>query len=332
MLVTGSRDYTARLWDIRNSAEIEPPLRHESWVFHAEFSPDGARILTASHDRSARVWAVGTHLPVARPMDHRDGVRRASFSPDGTMIVSGANDETVVLWDAASGRPLQAKFNHDKQVMDVAFDSSGRRLATADYGGTVKIWDIEPVSGVELGNTWFSADGARYVTMGKGEFSVFDSLSRAALAERVPVTETNVSVRFTTDGQRLVFVSHGSNGLSVCVADSRSAFRPGEWRRLGNVKNFEPSPDGQIAYGVAGTNFVFWNLNTGAMVAGPEPVPFKQPLPRAVFSKNGRSVALLGKARVHATAPRRPNHSGLNSERTAVKCSTEYSRAMESNC
>ena len=48
---------SARLWD----SEGKPPgvlVGHTSWVFHAEFSPDGSRIVTASDDMAARLFRV----------------------------------------------------------------------------------------------------------------------------------------------------------------------------------------------------------------------------------------------------------------------------------
>jgi hypothetical protein len=35
------------------------PMKHDDWVFSAQFSPDGQRVVTASEDQTARVWATG---------------------------------------------------------------------------------------------------------------------------------------------------------------------------------------------------------------------------------------------------------------------------------
>jgi len=46
-------------------------------VYHAAFSPDGARILRASWDKTGLRQARGS-------FDHQDGVYYAAFSPDGS--------------------------------------------------------------------------------------------------------------------------------------------------------------------------------------------------------------------------------------------------------
>ena len=59
-MVTASRDNTARLWDAATGKEVIPPLKHESFVLHASFSPDGQRVVTASYDQTARLWDAAT--------------------------------------------------------------------------------------------------------------------------------------------------------------------------------------------------------------------------------------------------------------------------------
>jgi len=52
-----SYDGTARLWDSEGKP-LAVLVGHTSWVFHAEISPDGSRILTASDDNTARLYRV----------------------------------------------------------------------------------------------------------------------------------------------------------------------------------------------------------------------------------------------------------------------------------
>ncbi|HMJ92271.1 MAG TPA: WD40 repeat domain-containing protein, partial [Candidatus Acidoferrum sp.] len=273
-------------------------LQHGLWVLHGEFSPDGARVVTTSHDRSVRVWDVRTHQMIGRPMDHRDGVRRASFSPDGSKIVSGANDETVVLWNSQTGRPLRAKVNHDKPVMDVAFDPSGRLLATADHGGTVKVWDTESMPMIEAGDTHFSADGRRSVTIANGSFSISETVSRVVLATNISLDRPVVEAIFSADGDRLVFHSRTGAESWVCVADRAAGFRPRQWFAIGAATNLASS-DGSVAFVATpgAKEFSLWNLSTSTRIS--EPVRVSSRKPRAAFSADGSIVAVLDAKRVH---------------------------------
>jgi WD40 repeat protein len=62
VLLTGSDDQTARLWDARTGKPIGPPLQHQAPVKAVAVSPDGGSALTGSWDHTARVWRVPTRV------------------------------------------------------------------------------------------------------------------------------------------------------------------------------------------------------------------------------------------------------------------------------
>jgi WD40 repeat protein len=58
LLLTGSLDGTARLWDAETGKSIGLPLVHQGGVISVAFAPDGVRIATGSRDNTARVWSL----------------------------------------------------------------------------------------------------------------------------------------------------------------------------------------------------------------------------------------------------------------------------------
>ena len=58
MVLTGSEDKTAQLWDTATGRPCGPPLQHLDIVRRALFSSDGKTVVTASNDKTARVWAL----------------------------------------------------------------------------------------------------------------------------------------------------------------------------------------------------------------------------------------------------------------------------------
>jgi WD40 repeat protein len=63
LLVSGSADNTARIWDMRSGKPLGPQLRHQSDVLAVAISVDGKRVLTGTEAGLVRLWDVATGLP-----------------------------------------------------------------------------------------------------------------------------------------------------------------------------------------------------------------------------------------------------------------------------
>jgi WD40 repeat protein/serine/threonine protein kinase len=113
----------------RDGAPIWTQSGHQYTIPHAEFSPDGNRIVSASHDDTARIWSVSTSQPLTMAIRHGADVNRARFSPNGLLIATGSSDQTVGIWDAASGRRVAGPLPHPFWVTDVRFSPDGTVLA-----------------------------------------------------------------------------------------------------------------------------------------------------------------------------------------------------------
>jgi predicted NACHT family NTPase len=56
MVVTGSNDKTAKLWDAASGACRATLSGHSDCVWVAAFSPDGKTVVTGSYDKTAKLW------------------------------------------------------------------------------------------------------------------------------------------------------------------------------------------------------------------------------------------------------------------------------------
>jgi len=101
LVVTGSWDKTARVWDVSMGKEVAVLSGHDALVEDAAFSPDGARVVTASNDKTARLWDAKTGAVIAVLSGHGDKVNSAAFSPDGARVVTASDDKTAWLWDVS---------------------------------------------------------------------------------------------------------------------------------------------------------------------------------------------------------------------------------------
>jgi WD40 repeat protein len=105
-LLTGSSDYTVRLWDLGTTEEIASFLGHLNGVNAVAFLPGGRRFVSASEDRTARLWSTETEA-VLTLEGHRDWVMSLAFRADGEQLVSGSRDETLRVWDVRDGRLVE---------------------------------------------------------------------------------------------------------------------------------------------------------------------------------------------------------------------------------
>ncbi len=106
-LVTSYGEHSAQIWDVMTGAPLVS-LKHDDFVWTAEFSLDGQRVVTACGDGTARIWDAQTGEQTAPPLYHGESLWTAHFSPNGQRVVTVCNDMTIQVWDAKTGRALTA--------------------------------------------------------------------------------------------------------------------------------------------------------------------------------------------------------------------------------
>jgi WD40 repeat protein/V8-like Glu-specific endopeptidase len=280
LIVTGSWDKTARIWDARSGAELKVLRGHEDWIRSAAFSPDGTRIVTGSYDNTARIWDArsGAELKVLR--GHESIVYSVAFSPDGTRIVTAGG--TARLWDARSGAELKVLRGDEGAVRSAAFSPDGTRIVTGggavegnavgNSDNTVRIWDarsgaeLKVLRGHEYGvnSVAFSSDGTRIVTGSLDKTArIWDALSGAEIKALRGHENGVTSVTFSTDGTRIVT---GSFDNTARIWDART------WAELKVLRGHEDrvtsaafSPDGtRIVTGSYDNTARIWDARSGA--------------------------------------------------------------------
>jgi DNA-binding beta-propeller fold protein YncE len=180
VLVTGSADYTVRLWDLarrrqvarwdtgayvesvavspdgtRVAAVSEPAgvlvwdvekkvlaasFTHED-ATDVAFSPDG-KLLASSGGSSVRLWNVANPGPNGTPLDESDSVLSIAFSPDGATLAVAAG-KSVYRWDLATRTRTDDVVRTAENALDVEFAPDGRTMAVADGTASVLLWDVE---------------------------------------------------------------------------------------------------------------------------------------------------------------------------------------------
>eukprot|EP00824_Muranothrix_gubernata_P004101 TRINITY_DN15272_c0_g1_i1.p1 TRINITY_DN15272_c0_g1~~TRINITY_DN15272_c0_g1_i1.p1 ORF type:complete len:528 (-),score=79.09 TRINITY_DN15272_c0_g1_i1:606-2189(-) len=158
-LASGSRDSTARIWNIPSgpcgpvaagvAAESSTILRHSTEdkdskdVTTLDWNPDGSLLATGSYDGQARVWTNTGELKTTLAR-HKGPVFSLKWNKMGDMLLSGSFDRTAIIWSAVEGRPKQEFQFHSAPTLDVdwrdntsfASCSTDRRIFVCKLGMT----------------------------------------------------------------------------------------------------------------------------------------------------------------------------------------------------
>jgi WD40 repeat protein/serine/threonine protein kinase len=88
-------------WHYLNGLRLKvfPPLRHDSAVLCAVFSPDGKYIASSSQDGKVTFWDAKSGQRLFQFRAHESHARSVAFSPDGQRIATASWDKTVKIWD-----------------------------------------------------------------------------------------------------------------------------------------------------------------------------------------------------------------------------------------
>lgn len=107
---TGSRDKSAKLWELSTGREIRNFLGHEASVNSVDFSHDGKYLITGGNDATAKIWETATGKALAS--------------------INLSDDEVFKRVDRAN----------KERINDVAFDPNGKYFVT--LGQMVHVWEL----------------------------------------------------------------------------------------------------------------------------------------------------------------------------------------------
>ncbi len=169
--MTGSRDKTARLWDIvdpgspRNLSVLQS---HSDAVNAVAFSPDGRWVATAGgnsdyeagHDDFAiRLWKVALPAaPIRLLTGHTRRIRAIAFNADGLLLASAGDDGSIRLWDTRSGDGLHTGSGGSDPILSLTFIPGTSRLLAGGQDHFIRQWDLAaPIERVRLSSAFDAA-------------------------------------------------------------------------------------------------------------------------------------------------------------------------------
>ncbi len=175
-VATGSKDKSAKLWDLRNGREVRSFLGHMMSVTSLEFSSDGKYLLTGSNDKTARIWEVETGKELVSVPSFDDGlVTDVAFDPLNRFFVlagysSSGYGDTAVVYDVKTKRVLtKIQVDPDKGLgngIDIAISPDGKWIGFGEDNRKVRIYktaDWQKVYQFEFEEGWCGGCGTDLV-------------------------------------------------------------------------------------------------------------------------------------------------------------------------
>jgi WD40 repeat protein len=213
LVVTGSNDTTAILWDVATARPIQSFIGHGYSVNSVGLSGDCRRVLTGSADETAILWDATTGRRLRTFKGHTSIVSSVALSTDGESVLTGSWDGTAILCDAATAKPIRVFKGHRSEILSVALGNDTKRVLTGSEDKTAVLWDA--ASGKpkmefkghadEVTSVALSRDGKRVVTGSKDKTAiVWDAETGERIQTLKGHNEEIRSVALSGDGKHVV--------------------------------------------------------------------------------------------------------------------------------
>ncbi|XP_035659868.1 F-box/WD repeat-containing protein 9-like [Branchiostoma floridae] len=145
MCVSGSRDRTAKIWDLSKLTPGEPvPYdavvksleQHRGWVWCLS-SLDNI-LCTGSWDTAIKLWDLNANCQLIMSVKERSAILCTQILQD--ILVAGSYDKRISVYDIrADYQPITTLRQHQKPVLCVAADED--YIISCSEDKTVKVWD-----------------------------------------------------------------------------------------------------------------------------------------------------------------------------------------------
>jgi len=149
-LVTGSRDRTARRWNLKaqNPADSSTIVANDgqgvdSSITAVALSDNAQRLVTGDYSGLVRVWNLADGAAPITLRGHRKEIVGAAISSDGQFVVTGSEDSTIRIWNLrpeASGVPIVLR--EDEQPRFLSLSKDGRFIVSGN-DKAIELWQLK---------------------------------------------------------------------------------------------------------------------------------------------------------------------------------------------
>lgn len=263
------------------SVYSQPPV-----ITALRFSPDGKSLAVSGNGEVLiHRWETAGEAPAQRLAGKSERILSIAYSADGRTLVAGGGTPArfgeVQWWDLASGKQSRAVEVTADTVFGASLAPDGSKVAVGCADNTVHVF--ESATGKELyklGNhenwvlaTVFSADGKRFVSVGRDRAAKLIDANAGQFLENVNALKTELSAIARHPKKDIVVIGGEDRYPYVYMLDRPRNMKVGDdatlIRRLdrqdGAIYALDWSPDGRwIAVAGAGSKVNLYDAESGA--------------------------------------------------------------------
>ncbi|KZV48474.1 hypothetical protein F511_18280 [Dorcoceras hygrometricum] len=143
LIVSGSDDGTAKLWDMRQRGSIQSfPDKYQ--ITAVSFSDASDKIYTGGIDNDVKVWDLRRTDPVLKLQGHQDMITGMQLSPDGSYLLTNSMDCSLRIWDmrpyAPQNRCVKILEGHQHNFERICCDVVGHPMVVKSPLVVVTVW------------------------------------------------------------------------------------------------------------------------------------------------------------------------------------------------
>lgn len=264
-VATGSRDKSAKLWELSTGREVRSFLGHQFSVNSLDFSSDGKYLITGNGDQTAKVWEVSTGKEILSVHPDKERLTDVVFDPKGKYFVTVGFGRKAIVWEFPSKKKLQ-EFSAD----GYAGSGGSINLAISPNGEWLAIGEDNSVA-----NVYKTSDWKKVYTFNFSEYSSCGGCF--------------TDVDFSPDSRYLLKTTNRGEAAKYDLRNGQLAIR--YRKRVEDLSTGKFSRDGKQLAVCTKKEVSIYNAQTGDSIKSVNP-GIKDEINQAVFTANGKQLLL----------------------------------------